>query len=851
MSTVVATIDSFPPLVPSNPLAEARSFHAQNQLLAAAEAYRLALQSDPDSQTALLGLSLLARQTRQFEPALHMAQAALASSKPQSSSAALAFTHVGHCLFSLRRMPEAQTAFEQALAISSPSNQPDGDAAVLAHIGLGELFFSTRRAIEAIPQFQKALALRPILVAAHYGLGNALAFLAKRPEELQFALDSLKTAAALAPGSPEAHFAIGFLESRLGRHAASIAAYRTAVRLRPGFASAWLNLGVTLIADGRDQFADPCYRQALAVLPAGSLSSHAGSTYTLTGISAHLNRGHLARSRHHFLAARQHYDQALHLAPEDNPLTSPRRLEIFVALAYCALEQSRFSEAWHSIGLAEEAEAAHACSEPNPEIPNARGILLLAQTCEDQACSPQNHQPRSSTEDQDCPKVLQAIQEFIRAEALGHKTAASNRGNALLRIGQCRQALAAHQTALELAPIHPGVRYNLALTQLRLGDYASGWPNYEIRWSFREVHARPRRFPQPRWNGESLTDFASPVTLLIYAEQGLGDTIQFFRYLPLLIARLTLPAPNTALSDSPDSSISCGPQVSSASPVPPGSQVLPAQQIIFEVQPRLERLLTYSLTRLTLSAEIKIQVVPHGKPLPAFTHHCPLLSLPAVFTTTLETIPLGPHQLTSSFQYLHADPDLVMLHGKQVAASVFRTNSAPQSLRIGLGWAGNPAYRADLERSTQLATFLPLLEIPNLAWISLQKGVAVQQISSLPSNLRLMDACSNDQDLADTAALIQNLDLVISTDTVIAHLAGALGKPLWLLLPWQSDWRWMQDIPDSPWYPTARLYRQSSRGDWPGLIARVAGDLRQLATNPSHRLTATTHPVDSVQPAAT
>ena len=153
----------------------------------------------------------------------------------------------------------------------------------------------------------------------------------------------------------------------------------------------------------------------------------------------------------------------------------------------------------------------------------------------------------------------------------------------------------------------------------------------------------------------------------------------------------------------------------------------------------------------------------------------------------------------------------------------------PSNLRsVGIAWAGNPSYRADRERSTRLETFLPLLEISGIQWVSLQKADPASQIAQLPPGISLYDGSSHDRDLADTAALIANLDLVLTTDTAVAHLAGALGKPLWLLLPWQSDWRWMQDTPTTPWYPTARLFRQSSPNNWPELIHRVARELHDL-----------------------
>jgi len=205
-----------------------------------------------------------------------------------------------------------------------------------------------------------------------------------------------------------------------------------------------------------------------------------------------------------------------------------------------------------------------------------------------------------------------------------------------------------------------------------------------------------------------------------------------------------------------------------------------------------------------------IQIHPHGQPLPPFTHHIPLLSLPALFETTPGTIP-------TNLPYLHPDPALTQPRAGELAHL--------KGPKIGLNWAGNPNYRADHERSTTLQTLIPLFELPNIHWISLQHGPATRQIPQLPPNLTLHNLSQHDHNLADTAALIHHLDLVLTTDTAIAHLAGAMGKPLWLLLPWQSDWRWMQNIPTTPWYPQARLFRQSSPNNWPELIYRVASAL--------------------------
>jgi tetratricopeptide (TPR) repeat protein len=738
-------------LAPPAPLETARAHHARNELLPAAQAYRETLQSHPRSPEALLGLSLIARQSNQLQPALNMAQAALAA----APGSALAWANYGDCLLAVN--PQSAGA-QQAQAV-----------------------------------FRRALALDSQLAAAHYGLGNTLAI----EENYPAALPSFETAAELAPNLPEFHFAVAFALGKLGRHADSIAAYRRAVTLRPGFASAWLNLGVELVADGRDDLASPCYRQALA-----SAQGKAHSQIH-TQISARLNLGHLHRSRRDFPQAGEEYEQALALAPSGHT----RCAEVHVAFAYLHLEQQEFAEAWQSLQAAEAREALDP-SLKNPEVPNARGILLLAEDSAQVSALAATGVPGSDAPDS---LISQAIAAFQQAESHGHKTAASNLGNALLRLGRVGEALEAHRRALALDPCHPGVRYNLALTQLRAGQFAEGWLNYEIRWKFREVHPHPRRFQQPLWYGEELP---APATLFLYAEQGLGDTLQFLRYLALVAERL------------------------------------PGARLLLEVQPPVARLVTGSLAQWTWPAThelchpeqsegsaSRLQILTQGDPLPPFTHHCPLMSLPAVFQTTLDTVPAQIPYLRAPETHAGAP----LLSPPQFDEGGSDPCCGRPIPRIGLNWAGNPNYRADRERSTYLATFLPLLQIPHMEWVSLQKGPPASQIAEilpqLPENCTLLDACSQDSDLADTACVVEGLDLVVTTDTAIAHLAGAMGKPLWLLLPWQSDWRWMQNESrhrlTTPWYPTARLFRQSSPRNWPELVDRVRRELETELHKPA------------------
>jgi hypothetical protein len=312
---------------------------------------------------------------------------------------------------------------------------------------------------------------------------------------------------------------------------------------------------------------------------------------------------------------------------------------------------------------------------------------------------------------------------------------------------------------------------------LRLGDWERGWLGYEARWRFREVHPRPRVFRQPRWQGELLEGRR----VLLHAEQGLGDTIQFCRYATLVAARGGVP--------------------------------------ILEVQPPVERLLRSLPVVRAGNAETAQLGLKPSRHDPGFDCECPLLSLPAVFATTLETVPWPG-------AYLGADPALAL-------EKRLRFPGVRAGLRVGLAWAGNPRYKADRQRSVALKTLLPLLRIPGITWISLQKSEAAAQLSALPSDLFVWDGASEDRDLAETAALVATLDLVVTTDTSIAHLAGAMAKPVWILLPHLSDWRWMQQLETTPWYPTARLFRQPTPGDWPAVLQRVIDELTALRLAPS------------------
>jgi len=333
--------------------------------------------------------------------------------------------------------------------------------------------------------------------------------------------------------------------------------------------------------------------------------------------------------------------------------------------------------------------------------------------------------------------------------------------------GRAKESIVLLDRALLLRPGDPNAEYALAFSQLLLGQFENGWRNYESRFRTGQSAFPIRSFSQPRWNGEDLKGG----TILLHSEQGVGDTIQFVRYASLVEKR--------------------------------GGRVLVEC-------PR-------SVKRLVETHSSVLEVVALGDQLPRFDIQIPLLSLPAVFQTTLHTVP-------NHVPYLQVPNAAEMEVGWSVSGR----------LRVGLVWAGNPRLETDLIRSITLDRFSPLWDLPNVEYYSLQVGPASRQLCLTDCRQQVNDLAPQLTDFALTASAIEQLDLIISVDTAVAHLAGALGKVVWLLLPFAPEWRWMLDREDSPWYPTMRLFRQSRPDDWTEAVVRVRDALRLLAAPKDH-----------------
>jgi Flp pilus assembly protein TadD len=341
-------------------------------------------------------------------------------------------------------------------------------------------------------------------------------------------------------------------------------------------------------------------------------------------------------------------------------------------------------------------------------------------------------------------------------------------GNALTRVRQFEQAGHAYRRAIQLKSDSVEAHWNYALLQLRMGDFERGWEEHEWRWHVRSSEfSPPQSFAQPLWNGGDLRG----KTILLHAEQAFGDTLQFARYVPLVAQR--------------------------------------GGRVVLQTYPELVRVL-----KGLQGAE---EIVGRGTPLPGFGVHCPLLSLPRLFSTRLNTIP-------RQVPYLRAEPQLVEQWNR-------RLEPYRGQFKVGLVWAGRQAQMDGGDRSIALAQLAPLSRIGVDVFFSLQMGSPAGQAP--PPGMNLIDWTGDLRDFADTAALIANLDLIISVDTAVAHLAGAMGKPVWVLLLYVSDWRWLLNRDDSPWYPTMRLFRQRAIGDWTTAIGALAEKLKAEISRPT------------------
>jgi Flp pilus assembly protein TadD len=491
---------------------------------------------------------------------------------------------------------------------------------------------------------------------------------------------------------------------------------RDAVRYRSDFAQAHHNLGVALFQQGQLEEAFQSLQQALQLKP-----DYADACYNL---------GIVLDARGQRAEAVAYYRQALRLEPE--------RAEVYNNLGLALTEVDQAAEA---LVLLRQAIRLR------PQLTEAHNNLGLALA----------ELGRFAEAEASYQEALRLDPQYVEAH--------SNLGNAYKEQGRLEEALASYQVALWLQPEAASTHWNRSHALLQMGDFEQGWPEYEWRW--KRPKAKPRQFPQPRWDGSALAGR----TILLHTEQGLGDMLMFIRYAPLVQQR------------GGSVVVEC-----------PGSLVP-----LFSRCRGIDRL------------------VARGASLPGFNVHAPLMSLPYLLGTTLATIP-------AEVPYLYAEEERVESWRHHL--------SSLDGFKIGIVWQGNPHYRDDRYRSVPLARFAPLARLPGVRLISLQKGPGTEQLGTLAGRFPVTElTVEQDSDsgaFLDTAAIMRQLDLVITVDTAPAHLAGGLGVPVWVALPGAADWRWLRDREDSPWYPTMRLFRQNQLGHWPPVFERMADEIEKL-----------------------
>jgi len=604
--------------------------------------------------------------------------------------------------------------------------------------------FDTGQLAAAEASFRRIVALQPSHGEAWHRLG-LIAMSTGRPADAVAAIQR----AISQPGARAMQVSdLGVAYWNFGRRDMAAACFQRAIEMQPELSDAHYNLGNVLESLGRSEEAITCYERTLALQP----------RYP----AAHNNFGNVLVKQGRLEEAIAAFQRALALQPNfpeamsnlgDALTKAGREEEAIELLRRTVALKPDFAEGHNNLGSAlwkkkrrEEAAASYRRAlELNPNYAEAHsnlGGFFMG-----------------------CEQLAEAITCYERAVALKPDLpdAYGNMGVAYMRRGDNERALELVRQAIACDPKFADGHWNLALVLFLLGRWEEGWCEHEWRWRTPVPVSPLRHFSPPPWDGAPMPGG----TLLLHAEQGFGDTMQFMRYVPLARER---------------------------------SQ---AARVVVEVPPPLVRLLAQSVEP---GIEIVGRAAWDASALPPFDAHLPLLSQPLALREYAPLRVSGP--------YLRAD---------ETSRAVWRER-LPAGFRVGLVWAGKPDHTNDHNRSLAFDRLLPLLRVPDVHFISLQVGTPLPQREGVV----LHDHAAHLADFADTAALIAELDLVISVDTAVAHLAGALGTRVWMLLPFAPDWRWGVAGDETPWYPTMRLFRQRTIGDWDGVVARVAAELGSI-----------------------
>ena len=563
----------------------------------------------------------------------------------------------------------------------------------------------------AAESYRRALSLN----AGDVDSMQMLAKLLAEAGDVSQAIALYKSVLQLSATRSEVYYNLGFLLKSHGDMESALTYYKRATELFPKSSDSHFNLGKTLYEAGRSDECIRSYEKVLELDPADA------ETHNCLARVLH-ERGDLG-------LARMSYLRALELRPD-------------------------FAEALSNLG---------ALQMDAGELKTAEALLRRAIAVKPDLMSAYCNLGSVLTKQGDALGAIEAFRRVLLDDPRDVATLC-NLGCTLDALGDNDGAASCFRMALEVEPTSPLARFNLSSHLLLEGNFAEGWREYEQRWEVRQFAGKREPFAQPQWRGEPIRG----ARIYVYAEQGLGDTLHFLRYIPVLVEL--------------------------------------GAEVVLEVQPFL-----HALVRDNYPA---VRVVTKGERPEEVDWHCPLLSLAGVFRTDLSNLP-------AAVPYLHAGTEKKGIWSRRLGGD---------ELRVGMVWTGNPEHTRDRMRSIPITQFGRLTEVKAATFFSLQKGLTAERWGEVAAATRgVTDLGWALEDFTDTAAIVANLDLVITVDTSVAHLVGALGKPVWILLPHAPDWRWLKDRTDSPWYPTAKLFRQTVAGQWGDVLDRVAKDLEQMS----------------------
>lgn len=777
-------------------VAQGLLFHQQGDLVEAENAYLAIVEQQPQHADALHLLGVLKGQQGLHAAGIRLIERAIIASPRVSAY----YNNLGNLRIKTGDLSGAEKSYRYAIKIDRKNPE--------AQLNLGKMLHDQGQLQEAKACLIASLRIAPRSVEAQMSLGR----LEESAENLRAALESYGNAARIAPDFAPAHLAMGNIHQQQNAFEKAEGCYRAAIAADSNYADAYFNLANSLRSQGKLSQALAHYRSSIRLSPASTSDAYNNLGLTLSDLGqheealaahlkavelssssdeawfnlgkqalragdprsseqhllraislnprlarAHLELGNLHRAKGNFEEASEFYRNAIRISPSD-------------AAAYNNLGTALSDQELHE----EAQEAYRAAIALRPDFDDAcfnLGKELTTHGDEDAGMEMLRRaiaiNPKNAAAHLQVGVVLQnrgfladAAQAYRRSLDLDgdNVITRSNLGLVLSLLGDAH-GLELLEEVVGQKPEDPASHWHWGEKLLLHGDFERGWEEYEWRMRVDSFLSQHRAFTQPLWSGEPLDG----MTILLYAEQGQGDTIQFARYAKLVADR--------------------------------------GGRVVLEVQPSLHRL----LERLPGVSEC----IAQGEPQPEFATFAPLMSLPCIMGTRADTIPAP------------------------VAPAIPRTprplREFKQGLQVGIVWAGNAKDKRDRLRSTRLTQWAALADIAGIEFTSLQAGEAATQAQNPGQRIPFVANCGEVKDFADTAAMIADLDLVVTVDTAVAHLAGTMGKPVWILLYNAVDWRWGLYGDTTPWYPTARLFRQTTPADWTQVMTEVASSLRQLA----------------------